>query len=78
MSEPVYDPPLVHMPGTKLAPSVVLHRTLNKIDRIKSVVVVIQWDDDTYDVDWSSQKVSDLAFGNVILTRVVNEEIETR
>lgn len=51
---------LRHLPGTRLTPEVVLHRTLNKIDRIKGVVVVIQWDDDSMDVDWSQMTVSAL------------------
>ena len=55
-----YDPKLVHLPGTKLTPEVVLHRTLNKIDQIKAVAVVIQWDDDALSVDWSQMKVSEL------------------
>lgn len=62
-----YDPPLVHMPGTKLTPEVLLHRTLNKVARIKAVTIVIQWDDDTFDIDWSSMKVSELCMGALIL-----------
>ena len=53
-----YVPPLVHLPGTRLTPEVVLHRTLNKGARIKGVVVIIQWDDDSMGVDWSSLKVT--------------------
>lgn len=60
-----------HLPGTKLAPEVLLHRTLQKIDRIKSVIVVIQWDDDTFDSDWSSQKVSELCMGSMVLANQV-------
>ena len=41
-----YIPPLVHLPGTRLTPEVVLHRTINKMQRIKGVAIVIQWDDD--------------------------------
>lgn len=54
---------IVHLPGTKLTPDVVLHRTISKLDRIKAVTVIIQWDDDTLDFDWSQQRVSDLCFG---------------
>ena len=55
-----YDPPLVHLPGTRLTPEVLLHRTLNKLPRIKAIAMVIQWDDDTMDVDHSSMQVSTL------------------
>lgn len=62
-----YIPPLVHLPGTKLTPEVVLHRTLNKADRIKAVAIVIQWDDDTYDTDWSQMKTSELCTSGMML-----------
>lgn len=67
-----YDPPLVHLPGTKLTPEVVLHRTLNKRDRIKAVTVVIQWDDDSFDTDHSLQSVSSLAMAARMLDRLVD------
>lgn len=51
---------LEHLPGTRLTPEVVLHRTLNKIDRIKAVAIVIQWDDDSMVTDWSQMPVSAL------------------
>lgn len=51
---------LRHLPGTRLTPEVVLHRTLNKVDRIKAVAIVIQWDDDSMDTDWSQMPVSAL------------------
>lgn len=54
-----YDPPLVHLPGTKLTPEVVLHRTLNKKARIKGVALVIQWDDDSFETDWSAMSIAD-------------------
>lgn len=51
---------LEHLPGTRLTPEVVLHRTLNKIDRIKAVAIVIQWDDDSMVTDWSQMPLSAL------------------
>ena len=51
---------LQHLPGTRLMPEVVLHRTLNKCDRIKAVAIVIQWDDDTMGTDWSQMTLSAL------------------
>lgn len=55
-----YEPKIVHLPGTTLTPEVVVHRTLQKLDRIKAVLVVIQWDDETFDLDWSQMKTSEL------------------
>jgi len=55
-----YVPKMVHLPGTKLTPEVVLHRTLQKLEHIKAVTVMIQWNDDSYDADWSQMKVSEL------------------
>ena len=63
-----YIPPLVHLPGTRLTPEVVLHRTMNKMRRIKAVTIVIQWDDDTMSVDWSQQKASELCMAALMLT----------
>ena len=73
MSE--YEPKLVHLPGTKLTPEVVLHRTLAKLDHIASVVVVIQWKDETFDTDWSQQKLSALCMGSMLLQHIVAETI---
>ena len=73
-----YVPRLLHLPGTMLTPEVVLHRTLNKIDRIKAVAIIITWDDDTYATDWSQQKISLLCMGAVVLDenirRIINGE----
>lgn len=66
MSE-AYDPPLVQLPGTPATPVVVLHRTLNKAARIKAVTIVIQWDDDSFDIDWSVQKSSELCMAALML-----------
>jgi hypothetical protein len=73
MTEEAYDPPLVHLPGTKLTPEVVLHRTINKLDRIKGVFVVIQWDDETFDADWSQMKVSELALAALLMSHEVTK-----
>ena len=63
-----YVPKLVHLPGTRLSPEVVLHRTLAKLPRIKAVAVVITWDDDTIDTDWSQMKSSELAACSMVLS----------
>lgn len=60
---------LIQLPGTAPSVEVVLHRTLNKLDRIKSVTIVIQWDDDTLDADWSTMKTSELAMAALVLNK---------
>jgi len=70
-----YDPPLVHLPGTRLTPEVVLHRTMNKLEHIKAVVVIIQWDDETFSIDWSQMKVSDMAMSSVILNQTTTDVV---
>lgn len=57
---------IIHLPGTRLTPEVLLHRTLTKCARIKAVAVVIQWDDDTYDFDWSQQKINELCMAAIL------------
>lgn len=54
---------VIHLPGTKLTPDVVLHRTISKLEHIKAVTVIIEWNDETLDFDWSQQKVSSLCYG---------------
>lgn len=66
---------LIHLPGTRLTPDVVLQRTLNKVDRIKAVAVVIQWDDETFDCDWSLMQVYELVMGSRILELHANREV---
>lgn len=63
---------LRHLPGTTLTPEVVLHRTLNKLPRIKAVAIVIQWDDDSMDTDWSQMRRSDLFMAAHSLTSDVH------
>lgn len=57
-----YVPKLVHLPGTELSPEVVIHRTLNKLEHIKAVAVVILWKNGESDVDWSQMKLSELTW----------------
>ncbi len=64
-----------HLPGTTLTPEVVLHRTLGKLDRIKNVAVIIQWDDDTMDIDWSQMKASELCMAAILLTKTATDTI---
>jgi hypothetical protein len=48
--------------NTKRTPDVALAQTLEKANagRIKSVYIGIQWDDDTFQGDWSQMPLTDL------------------
>lgn len=70
-----YGPKIAVFPGSKVSAEVVLHRTLNKTKRIKSVAVVIQWDDDTMSADWSSMKRSELLMAATVLQHTAEREI---
>lgn len=67
-----------HLPGTRLTPEVVLHRTIDKLPRIKAVMIVIQWDDDSFDMDWSQMQVSELFMATAIVRREVDQEVFER
>lgn len=58
---------IVHLPGTDLTPEVVLHRTLDELHKIKSVVVVIHYKDDSTVIDYSRQPISTVAVSAVLL-----------
>ena len=62
-----YSPRLVHLPGTKLSPEVVLHRTLEKLEHIRAVTIVIQWHNDEFDTEWSQMTVSELCMASIVL-----------
>ena len=73
-----YIPKLISLPGSKVSPEVLLHRTLDKLDRIKSIVMIIQWDDDSYACDWSSLKISELCMAEKILSLDVEDELRSK
>lgn len=70
-----YVPKIRIFPGSRVSPEVLLHRTLDKVKRIKAVTAIIQWDDDTYSCDWSSMKVSELCMAEKILAIEVFKEL---
>lgn len=66
---------IVHLTGTRLSPEVVLARTLEKAGRMKAVFVIVQWDDTTFDMDWSQVSISELCMASKILDRYVDAEL---
>lgn len=75
MSDFLRERKIAHLPGTKLSPEVVLARTQEKLPRIKAVLVVIQWDDETMSVDWSAIPLSGLCMASRMLDRAVDEAL---
>lgn len=73
---------LHHLPGSALSPQVVLSKALEEIGNIKSVAVIVQWDDDSFSSDWSRQKISELCMGSMahdfhvrkVMTGSIDEE----
>ena len=66
MSKEYFKSKLAHMPGTALSPEVLLHQILDKTPKIRSVIIITQWEDGTFETDWSSMKVSDLCMASRI------------
>jgi hypothetical protein len=66
-------PKLVHLPGTQLTPEVVLHRTLGKLEHIKAVTIIIQWNNDEFASDWSQMRVSELCMASMHLEEQVKK-----
>ena len=71
MSE--FVPKLVHLPGTAVSPQLVLHRTLDKLVHIKSVTIIIQWNNDEFATDWSQMRVSELCMATMHLDEQVKK-----
>lgn len=65
------------LPGVSVSAETVLHRTLEKLPRIKAVAIVIQWDDGSMDVDWSNMQNNDLCMAAMVLQVVAQREIRS-
>lgn len=63
------------LPGVEITPQVVLARSLDKARRMKATIVIIQWDDGTWDEDHSIMTLSDLCFLKEMFNLAVVDEI---
>lgn len=72
-----YVPKIVSLPGSSLSAEVVLHRTLTKLEHIKSVITIIQWNDDSFACDWSSMKVSELCMAEKVFSMNVEDTLRS-
>ncbi len=68
------------LPGIRADAVTVLARTLDKAQqgKILSVVVSIEWQDSTTELDWSSMKNSTLCYHAVTMQEQVQREMFTR
>lgn len=73
-----YVPKIVSLPGSDVSPETALHRTLNKLEHIKSVVIIIQWNDGSFACDWSSMKVSELCMAEKVFSVGVEDELRSK
>lgn len=71
-----WEPKIHQLPGARLTPDTVLHRTLTKLEHIESVAVVIMWKDGTFSTDWSQMKLSELCMAERILDLDVDKALE--
>ena len=70
---PPYVRKLVQLPGASPSPLAVLHRTLNKVEHIRAVVVLIQWKqpDTAIAVDWSKVTLPAMCEAQITLAEEV-------
>lgn len=62
------------LPGARLAAETVLHRTLEEIDKIKGVMVLILYKDDTAYLDQSSLMINEVCY----LLKYADQDINKR
>lgn len=53
-----------HLPTSKLTPEVLLHQILNRKE-VKSIVIIVQNDDNTMDCCWSNMTHADLCMASI-------------
>ena len=53
---------IVTHPSAELTPQIILARSLDKAKEMKAVVVLILWEDSSFDYDSSAMKFSELCF----------------
>ena len=63
------------LPGTNSTPLFILHKLLENIEQIEGVVVVVKWDNKTYQCCWSSQELSSLAMSSVCAQQMLARTI---
>jgi uncharacterized protein (DUF2237 family) len=68
------------LPGVPTSPLVMLHKLLEDIDSIKSLVVVVGWKEAhdagvTHQVCWTAQPTSQLALAAVATQQLIGREV---
>jgi hypothetical protein len=70
-----YIPKVIPLNSKAHTPELVLNRTQQKLEHIKSVVIVIHWKDDSVAVDWSNMKTSELCLASMVLQETTQREL---
>lgn len=67
---------IAQLPGTKRTPDVSLASSLEKAQggRVKSVVVVMEFTDGSFDADWSAMPGNTLAMHALVLNKLAQKE----
>ena len=63
------------LPNIPSTPLYFLHKLLESVDQIESIVAVIKWDNKTYQCCWTSQELSSLAMSSVCAQDMIRREI---
>ena len=67
---------IIHQLGDKTSPLIVLHRTLEKIDDIESLAIVIKKKNGDMQVDWSTLAISTMCMMATALDIMTRREME--
>lgn len=66
------------LPGVDRTPEVLLHQTIEKLPRIKAISLIIQWDDGSFDADWSTMLMTELITAATVLRLEAENELQGR
>ena len=63
------------LPNTKISPQTLLAQVMEDVDNIKSVVVILQYKDESFDALWSAMSSSQLCLASFALTMDVQDHL---
>ena len=63
------------LPNVAATPLYFLHKLLENVERIESVVAVVKWDNKTYQCCWTSQDLASMAMSSICAQDVLRREI---
>lgn len=63
------------LPGTPSTPTYMLHKLLESVDQIESLVLVVKWTNGERQVCWTAQGYSQMAMASIAAQRVISDQI---